>query len=321
MCSRISRYQQRIYNFIESRSPYSTLVKDQNNKNIFGTNDHESSLMLLSIFNGLRKEKKFKSHDAYYIAAGTDLLMVISMIRDNFEYYKFKYGDNNINNIVSQAPAYVFECLSKNLESMSHIVEKDKIVKIQSKIYAYFNQKMLVITKTENIQPTEKPKKTDIIRYRFNNNNIINLKYKKLKIFNKESLITYVNNKYGAVCQCAFVIGWMLGTGDDKQIPQLEELGKHFGMVIKLSNDFKNLESDIENSRGFTYNMIVNYGIHNCFAMFDESKLKILEICISLNIYSTVVKETVDYIEKKFETYLKNTDLELNSVYTSFSDA
>lgn len=318
--SRISRYQESILKFIKTKSPYSELIKPtNNNESILAINEREVSIMLLTIFNGQKKKKKFKSHESFNIAAGIDLMMTICMLNDNLIYYKSIFGENPIKNLLSQAPIYVSECLSKNMETLENIYEKDKVHKLQTKLYSYLNKKMIGITKIEDIKGTSKPHRTDIIKYKFNNKNIINLKYRKLKIIDKNVLLDYVERTYGATCQCAFVLGWMLGLGDDKQIHILEKMGSTFGLLIKLSHDFKNLERDITSAEFCSHNIIVNRGIHESFEIFNESKLKLLEGCFTLDIYNTIIKEIIDHIEKNYHTYLKNTDLELNSRYTSFS--
>ena len=178
---------------------------------------------------------------------------------------------------------------------------------------------MLDITKYEEFKADDKVHKTDIIKYKFNDKSLINEKYRKLNMMAKDKLIDYVERTYGSVCQCSFVLGWLLGFGDEKMVHNLERLGIHLGILIKLSNDFKNLERDIINASTLSSNLIVNYGIHECFRLFDESKLKLLEGCLTLDIYNITIKEVIDHIEKNFDNHLKNTDLELVSRYSSFS--
>lgn len=320
--SRISRYQESISRFIKTKSPYSDIIKSNNNNElILSINQHESSILLLTIFNGQKKKKKFKSHESYNMASGIDLMMTTCMLNDNLVYYKSTFGENQVKNFISQAPVYISECLSKNLETLENVVEKEKVFKMQTKLYSYFNKKMIGITKVEEIKATEKPHKSDIIKYKFNNKNIINLKYRKLKIIDKDTLLDYVERTFGATCQCSFVFGWLLGVGEEKYLPNLEKMGSALGLLIKLSNDFKNLERDISSAETHSYNMIVNCGIHECFGLFNENKLKLLEGCFTLDVYSTTIKEIIDHIEKNFDTYLKNTELELNSRYSSFSTA
>lgn len=318
--SRISRYQESISRFIKIKSPYSEIIKfSNNNESLLNINDHEASIMLLTIFNGLKKKKKFKSHESYNMASGIDLLISTTMINDNFNYYKNLYGENQVRNFVNQSTPYIYECLSKNLETLENIVEKDKIHKLEGRIYSYLNKKLLNVARNEEFKSDEKVHKTDIIRYNFENKNIIEQKYRKLKVIDKDSLIDYIDRTYGSICQCAFVLGWFLGNGEEKIIQNLEKLGIYLARMIKLTNDFKNLERDINSSETYSYNYVVNLGIHETFALFDESKLKLLEGCFMLDIYNTTIKEVIDHIEKNFDNCLKNADLELNSRYTSFS--
>lgn len=318
--SRISRYQESISRFIKTKSCYSDTIKSSNNlENIINLNDHETSIILLTILNGQYKKKNLKSHHGYYMASGVDLMLTVVMINDNIKYFEGKFGKNVIKNFISQAPIYVSECLSQNIETLENILDKDKVIKVQRKIHSFLHKKLLDIARQDEMKSTEKVHKLDIIKHKFNNKNLINDKYRKLSLIDKDKLVDYVERTYGSVCQCAFVLGWLLGLGDEKMISNFERLGTHLGILIKLSNDFRNLERDIEISDGTTYNLIANYGIHECFKLFDESKLKLLEGCLLLDVYNITIKEVIDHIEKKFDDRLKNTDLELASKYSSFS--
>jgi hypothetical protein len=52
-----------------------------------------------------------------------------------------------------------------------------------------------------------------------------------------------------------------------------------------------------------------------------DNKTKLLEGTIEMNIYTNTIKEIIDSIEKKFDICLKNTDLELRSVYSSYAES
>jgi hypothetical protein len=318
--SRISRYQESVSKFVKSKSAYSEIIKYNNkNEKLLNINSHEVSIILLTVFIGLKKKKNFKSHESYHMAAGIDLLLCTIMINDNIHYYNDTFDENKIKNFINQATPYIYECLSKNLETLDNIVEKDKVHKIEGKIFSYFNKKLLYILQNEEIETNQYAHKTDIIKYKFKNEKIIEQKYKNLKITDKETLIDYIDRTYGTVCQCSFVLGWMLGIGEEKTIPNLEKLGIYLGRMIKLTNDFKNLEIDIMHSKNFSYNYIVNFGIHEAFSLFDENKVKFLEGTMLINIYNTTIKEIVDNIEKTFDNCLANSELELKSRYTSFN--
>lgn len=318
--SRILRYQESIIRYIKTKSSYCDIVKPNNIiDTIIDTCDHDVAIILLTVSNGQLKKKKLKSHNGYYMASGIDLMMSYVMINDNKLYYEAKFDVFSVNNLIKKAPIYISDCLGQNLESYDSTVEKPKIIKNHRQLYSYMNKKMLEMASFFDLQGVEKMKKTDIIKYKFNNKNIIDQKYKKMQYIDKDLLLDYVEKTYGAVCQCSFVMGWLLGYGDEKSISSLEKLGSSLGIIIKLANDFQNLERDITHSDKITYNLIANYGIHECFKLFDENKLRLLEGCLTLDVYNITIKEVIDNIEKKFDTNLKNSDLELASRYSSFS--
>lgn len=320
--SRISRYQESISRFVKTKSYFSELIKSNKSiENIIDECDNEASIVLLTILNGQNKKSEMKMHHGYYMAAGIDFIMMCNVINDNTQYYEEKCGKQTIKTLLCQMSIYVNECLRQNVETLENFLEKDKIFKIQKNINSYVCSKLLELTKDEVITGSENVDKTDIINYKFNDKNIINNKYKKMKMVKRDILMAYINRTYGCTCQCAFVLGWLLGLGDSKMINNLERLGTHLGILIKLSNDFKNLERDINTGNKTSLNFVVNYGIHECFDLFSESKVKLIEGCLTLNIYNITIKEVIDYIESKFDKYLNNTDLEMESKYSSFSTA
>lgn len=319
--SRISRYQGSISKFLITKSCFAKTIKD--NKifdDIMNTTDHLAPVILLTVLNNQYKKKNFKTHHGYYMASGIDVLMTVANIFDNETYYKTKFGVKPINDFISEMPFYVFKCLSQNIETLESLVNKDDIIKMYHQAINQLQNKISKIVQRNELTGTTAVKKTDIVKFHFSNKQLIQTKYKKLKKIDRDILIAHVDQKYGLVCQIAFIMGWLLGMGDEKMLTNLERLGTHMGLMFKISNDFNTLERDITHSDKVSYNLIVNYGIHECFSLFMESKIKLLNGCLSMNIFSNTMKEIVDHIEKQFDNCLKNTDIELNSVYSSFTD-
>ena len=317
--SRISRYQESMLRAVTLKSSYCDLIKLPNDEFI-EMGDHEASITLLTILNGQNKKLNMKFHHGYFMGAGIDLLMLYNKINDNPKFYTEKYGEKIIKNIQLQTPIHVYECLHQNVETLDNFLEKDKIIKIHRKISTYVKQKMTSIMTHNDIIGSSHMNRTDIIKFKFNDFNTTLEKYKKLKRVDKDTLIDYINNTYGATCQCAFVVGWLLGLGDYKMITNLERLGTHLGILIKLANDFINLERDIQYNENRSLNMLVNYGVHHSFDLFSDSKVALIEGSLTLGIYNTTIKEVIDFIEKKFDMCLNNTELELDSKYSSFSN-
>jgi hypothetical protein len=318
--SRISRYQESVCKFIKSRSAYCDIIKNNDIETIINLNDHSVAIMLLTIMNGQYKKKKMKSYHGYYIASGIDLMMTTVMIRDNINYYKNKFGKTVVKNFINQSTIHIYNSYLKNTHIITEII--DDIVKqekLQKKIQKYLLNKLLDITQYDDVTIDGKVHRTDIIKYNFTEKDIIEKKYKNLNLANETDLMKYVERTYGTVCQCSFVLGWLFGDGDEKTIQYLEKMGNHFGYLIKLSLDFEYLEQNIVYSKNISTNCIVNLGIQKCFELFDDNKTKLIEGLMYLGIYNITIKEVMDNIEKNFDKYLENTDLELQSKYTSFS--
>ena len=319
--SRISRYQESVCKFIKSRSVYNNILNNDVCEKIINLNDHSVAIMLLTIMNSQYKKKKMKSYHGYFIATGIDLMMTTTMLKDNSNFYKNEYGKNIVKNIVNQSPIYIYNSYVKNLYILTEIItDVKKRESLEKKIQKYLLSKLLDITQYNNIITNGKVHRTDIIKYNFTDKDMIEKYYKNLNVMTEPDMLKYIEKTFGTVCQCSFVLGWLFGDGDEKTIPQLEKMGIHFGYLIKLTLDFEYLEQNIKFSKDVSTNYIVNFGIHKCFDLFDEHKTQLIEGLMYLDLYNITIKEVMDNIEKKFDKYLENADLDLQSKYTSFTE-
>lgn len=319
--NKISKYQENISQWLKIKSCFAKSIKD--NKvfdDIVNMSDHITPIILLTI---LHQKQRKKAQHGCYMASGIDIMMILVNITDNELYYNTKFGASNILDFVTEMPIHIFKSLSQNIETIENNVDKDslfKVLKIFHIATTHLQQKLIKIIQKPNITGVQNVVKTDIIKFHFNNKQIINNKYKHLKKIDKDVLLNYVDQKYGQVCQISFIMGWLFGLGEEKMIGNLEKVGSYMGIILKIANDFNNLERDMEYSNNFSYNLIINYGIHECFALFIDNKIKLLHGCIAMNIFTSTMKEIVDHVEQKFDDCLKNTDIELKSVYSSFTD-
>ena len=325
--SRISRYQSSVSKFIENKTLYFDYIKSslKNDKvkqnNFLNINDHEISIILMTVLNNQIKKNNIKSFHGYYLASSIDLLMSVVFIRDNMSYYENLFNKKLINNLLNLCPVYFNDGLTQNFDSLDNVEkDKDKVIKIQKMLSNYTNKKLVDILRKDDYYGSRKVHKTDIVRYRFSDKNIINDKYKNITLLEQDTLLDYIDRTYGYVCQLSFVYGWIFGFGDEKAIPQLEKAGSSFGLLLKIATDFDNIDRDINfTNGGMSHNLIVNIGIHKCFELFNECKIKVLSSFYTFDLYNITVKEVIDFIEKKFDTKLNNTDLEMESKYSSFS--
>ena len=322
--SRIQRYQNDIKRFFYNRSIYLNLIENDNFFDfMIKSTDHLTSVAFLTILNKASYKNYFKGYHGYPFASGIDVLMMCVNILENEKYYSSKFDKKHIVNFIEDEPSKIYKCLSENMKTLEENITatdvKLKLMKVFYYCINYIQEKMTTVLKRQPLTGTEYVKKLDIIKFKFKNENILKKKYSKLKKIKEEDLFDYIENKYCNIAKMTFVIGWLLGTGDEKYIPILEKIGTNFGYILKISNDFINLERDIEYAKDISYNMIANYGIHHCFNIFFEHKTKLIKGCMELNIYSHTMKEIIDFIEKCFDKCLNNTDIELASIYSSFT--
>jgi len=316
--SRISRYQESMGRFIKNKSCINDL-QDQHIKTyifeIISEFDHVASILLLTVLNNQGKKNGMTLH-GYYIASSIEIMMVIIKLLDNERKYSKKYGSRNVQRMIAELVGLINICLSQNIESVQPHYSKEKALKIFHTCTRMINKRLAKLISNESLEVDKKIKTTDIIKYHFTDVQKIKQKLVKLKQVKEPSLTSFINDKYGSVCQLSLELGWLLGGGDEKTLPSLDKVGTYFSMMIKLASDFLNIESDIDDSECYTKNYVVNYGFQNAFEQFINNKQKFIEACILLDIYTNTVKEIVDLIENKVDEIIDKSSPDMKSHYT-----
>jgi geranylgeranyl pyrophosphate synthase len=128
-----------------------------------------------------------------------------------------------------------------------------------------------------------------------------------------------IDDKYGSVCKMSLIFVWMLGLGDEKELPELEMMGKHMGIIFKIAYDFANIENDLEHCTDYTYNIVINRGIKESVEIFFDSKARFVEGILKLDIWSTTLKEILDLIEKNIDDALEKTNIDEKYNFSEFS--
>lgn len=313
--SRISRYQESMGRFIKNKSCIND-IQDQSIKNnileIISEFDHTPSILLLTVFNN-RSQKNNMTLHGYYIASSIEIMMVITKLVDNEKKYK-KY--DNVNKMIAELTGLINICLSQNIESVQTHYAKERILKIFHKCIRLINKKVVKLLSNKVFDFDNKIKTTDIIKYHFSDIQKVKSKLVKLQRINKISLGNFISDKYGSVCQLALELGWLLGGGEEKNLINLDKIGTYFSMMIKIADDFINLESDIEEAETYSTNYVVNLGFQNAFETFFDNKQKFIEGCITLDIYTNTVKEIVDIIENQIDKIIDKSSPDMKSHYT-----
>jgi hypothetical protein len=325
--SRISRYQQSIDKFIQTKSSLTTI--SDNNKShlnvLYKNIDHLIAICLVSILNNKCKKEKLKFH-GYYIASGIDVGFIIAQIMDRYNYYKNEIGDNNLTNLLPELLSTMYQSLSGNIDSLKLNVDLSETMRINQYCINYMSQKIHKLVSVNNYETTDRIHKTDFIDYKFKDDKAKE-NYRNLKYISDEKLLEHIDNKYGTICKMALIFGWLFGLGDEKELSYLEELGKSMGRIFKIAYDFDNIDSDLEKTydcdnnsdSNYSSNIVINMGIKNSVVLFLDNKAKLVEGLLKLKIWSTTIKEILDLIEQKIDDGLERSNIDEKLEFSDFS--
>lgn len=318
--SRISRYQESISKYMKNKSCITTLESPLKNNiyKLVEESDYLTPIILLTILSNQNKKNKTQLH-GYFMGCGIELLMLLCKVADNREYYNKIFTESLLKKMILKISTLINICLSQNIEYIHSSIPKDKnqkILKIFHNSVKILNTKIYDIMDEDPLETTDNIKKTDLLKYNFTETGKPKEKIMSLKQINKDQLLNFIKRKYGSVCQTAIIMGWMLGSGNENIIPQLEKMGECLGIMMKISYDFKNLERDLNSSVNYTYNYILNYGLQEAFELFIDNKTKLLELCIIHDLHSNTMKEVLDVTERRVDIMLEKTKADLKSNYT-----
>jgi hypothetical protein len=163
-------------------------------------------------------------------------------------------------------------------------------------------------------------KKTDLEHFKFSKQSCIDV-LKNFRKVRKDIILSFITHTYCKVCGLALIYGWIFGGGSIDMIINLERLGYHFGVLLKISNDFTNIEKDIENvcNGNYTFNYVINHGLQDAFELFDESKKKLFEGILTLGIASPTIKEIIKILDTNVLNVIEHSSPDLRQSISSTS--
>lgn len=311
--SRVSRYQGCIMNFMNKRSCLSN-INETPQKDLFITYTKDSNyifpILLLTILNNRNKKNKVQ-FQGYYAAVGVEFLKVIMDIISNSPN-----NTENYNKLVMNLIFMSMKSITQNIEIIKR--HNDKILDSQSQIMdlIYNNMGVKGVSSDLNIVPCGKIK-NDIYEYYFKDNNELAKKLSTFKMVPIHSLEELLKKRTCVLSELVISIAWILGSGQKDQYQQIKKLGKYFGYMYAISNDFKNIEKDINDTTDFTLNYVVNCGFQNSYNKFIDNKEKFIEGSMILDIYTSTLKELIEILENQIDVIIDKTSPDMVSSYST----
>jgi hypothetical protein len=322
--SRISRYQESIEKFIKNKNIINKFKTETVEiiKPLFEKSDHLCGIILSTILNHNSRKTNFKSH-GYYLAAGINLLLILLHIKERRESYDQLHGKNKIDNCLNELLIKVYDLLNESCETVKHVTRVDEVNKIIIFCNTYFNSKILDIININKDVELTKMVKSDLLNIKnISINTELKTSLSKMQKIEEKYINNYIKLKYGNIGKIVMVVGWALGGGiiDNTKLELLEGIGSKLGIIYKICKDFEQLIPNIKEQNKFTFNTVINLGIHETFTLFMENKTQFIEESLELDIYTHTTKEVIDILEKNIDKCLEEANIDMKSSYSSFSN-
>lgn len=314
--SRLPRYIDSLNKFVKDRS-----VLHKSNKDELVCEVNKSDIIVpiifLTIMNSQNKKKNI-SAQGYYAATSVLLINTIVNMFDVDDVDKVK---RNLADFI----IYINKSLSQNLENTKHLissVEMTYVLNLYNNFLNFDNLFSPIMIKQGEGHLYES---NDIGKYYLadhaNSKELISQFNKLLKV-DDDSYNMYIDKKYSQLAEIAFCVSWVIGCGDLAQINKLKRLSRQFAIFYKISVDFGNIERDLKivsDSNNKSKNYVINYGIKKSYDNFLKYKQKFIEGCMVLDIFSTTIREILNYIDIKVDNVIDNSNPDLKSNFTPSS--
>jgi len=324
LMSRISKYQENVLKFLKTKSLITRTSETTRNilNCLLDLSDHIPAILCLTILNNQCKKYNLKIH-GYYIAGAVDLMMLVAKVCCNRNYFDKLYGKDAIDNMINETVCWFYWSVSQNIETLN-MNKNERHNPRTFQLCIEYSAKYIprIIQKSEHVS-TMRMKKTDIYSYNFENSKILK-EYKKKNRLDKLVLKQDLENRYGSVCCLAVCLGWLLGQGDEQVMEELEKMGQHIGVFLKMADDFKFMERDIitGNNNGTSNqstNYVVNYGIKEAYLEIIESKTSFLEQSMHIGCDTKTIKEIIDIVIKEVDQIVDDISVDINTQYDDCS--
>jgi hypothetical protein len=284
--------------------------------NLIQDSDWILSILLLTIMNNQNK-KKHISLQGYYAAAGIEFIKTMINIIDKREKIKEDYGDNNYHILIKYLQNCANVSIYQNLENVKDNVEASESINILMKVLNICNNNLTCVKLLDEykleVDENERPN-PDLFKWYIKDDKEIGEEFKKFKKIKKESMDKYIEKKITSLTELTLCCGWLMGCGDINKLSKVKSVAKYFSILYKLSQDFESIDKDLKNStNGITTNYVINFGLQESYELFMDNKQKFLEEVMLLDIYTSTIKEIMNYIENKVDTIIDETSPDLKS--------
>ena len=315
--SRLAKYRESIERFMKNNKHLNE--SKINIEDYFKNSDFFLPIVLLTTLNS--QNKKFHvSTQGYQVASS---IVIINILMDN------SFSTENTIFLLS----CVTKLLKDNLDNVKDVVPSKKIGGIfvnALKIYNDYLFSKIVLPRDNYIETQDGELNDEVSKWYLKDDSIIE-SFNNVLPISPESFDIFLKNTICSLCNIVFGLGWILGCGDELKLDKIEKISNNFGIIYKLSHDFENLDHDSKHfhslssnqdsgkqvsGKQVSYNFIINYGFDKAYEKFMDSKYKLIEELMNLDINTSTIKEIINSIEHKVDLVIDETSPDIKSNYS-----
>jgi len=116
----------------------------------------------------------------------------------------------------------------------------------------------------------------------------------------RELIMELIEKKTSSLFTTSFLLGWLIGGGDIEMLSNIKKIGSSFGLIYQMADDVHDLLNDLE--KGNANNICEYYNKEELNQLFFINIETIITLLSDLNIYTSALKEIIQYISHEFYT-------------------
>ena len=204
----------------------------------------------------------------------------------------YKYGETNAQLLVGLLLENAYRLLNKNITEIKNkkLLKEDYLDKISILIFKNINDNMGLLGAATGQFIDTCPI-----------NNFLSKEEYTEEYQNLDKLLDLVHLKTTTFFEISFLSSYLLSGGNLNNIDKLKKAVKFFGLAFQISDDFEDINQDIERIKEskFNPNLVCKYGKEKILNIYEKSKKKFLDIMIELNINDELFNEILFFLDKR----------------------
>jgi|SaaInlStandDraft_4_1057021.scaffolds.fasta_scaffold01721_11 hypothetical protein len=305
--SRIDKYQESISKFVKDHSFISTWTNIKMKKmllDIYSKRDQFPSIIFLTITNHLSRINK-SNLPCYHGASGIDF----ADIGCNILLHRSKPSYLLLSSSLLMA---TYQSFNLNFDDLGVYLNESDILSLRKTMFDFLFSRLGpngLLDSTYNLRSecldVTKADKEDLIeRFPYLKSSI-----EKIETVTKKQWLSIVESTYGIIFESCFGCSWILGMGDKNKMDTVCDIGKKFGGLYQISNDFVSLIDTIQTKSDIiSFNIVVTIGVQRSYELFLSYKESVIKKLLEEDLFSGTMKEIIDVFQDRIDDVISESE-------------